>query len=476
MEENNPLKAKQVDHLILLVGGNPLPNAVSGRVLLKPDGTITLIHSDGKYGTFNIAQNLQNWFTKQGFKPATLVGVRESDADSITMAIQNALKTVSHNFVVGLNYTGGTKAMAVHAYRAMERWAKERLATQPIYTYLDARTLSLIVDPPHPDQGKHYVGRAMKIELDDLLSLHGWSWKEPPTTQPFLPLISEALRQVYLDTNALQIWEKWKQDILIANCAKDDDKEKRETLFIKLRETLNLCNAEEDTKQALEYIEQFALKNSDEQIKWRPNGKLRAIRLPWPTDPLLKDLTVTMQQELGNSNSQLNLAEAAKRCGKDLEDICDWLKGGFWLETVALQTLKAIEHEFHLHSVSMNLLPRLPSSPPKSSLFEFDVIAMRGYQLFAFSCSTDTDSPKNKGGKARLKKRLFEAYIRARQLGGDEARVALVCCADKPDELEREMYRALDAEGRIKVFGQEHLANLTAYLQAWIEEQSKEDV
>lgn len=35
----------QVDHLILLVGGNPLPNAVAGKLLARSGGTITLLHS-----------------------------------------------------------------------------------------------------------------------------------------------------------------------------------------------------------------------------------------------------------------------------------------------------------------------------------------------------------------------------------------------------------------------------------------------
>ena len=34
-EDEKTLEGKTVDHLILLVGGNPLPNAVAGRLLVK---------------------------------------------------------------------------------------------------------------------------------------------------------------------------------------------------------------------------------------------------------------------------------------------------------------------------------------------------------------------------------------------------------------------------------------------------------
>jgi hypothetical protein len=94
-----------------------------------------------------------------------------------------------------------------------------------------------------------------------------------------------------------------------------------------------------------------------------------------------------------------------------------------------------------------------------------DVIALRGYQLFAFSCSTDKKKPL-------LKLKLFEAYIRARQLGGDEARVALVCCSNDPEGLEHEMRRDVDPEGRIRVFGRKHLADLKVHIESWIRSQS----
>lgn len=430
----------ECDHLILLVGGNPLPNAVAGKLLAKQDTAITLIHSKGergneedKHGTFRIAQKLQGWFSKQGFKQATLVGVHESDAESIMTAVQNALKQVDHHSTVGLHYTGGTKAMAVHAYRATETWAKENHAT-PCYTYLDAHTLSLSIDPPHPQQDQRYVGRSVKIELENLLDLHSWSWKEPPTTQPFLPTISEALHQVYQDKDSREAWNTWKKDVLMTLCTRQENRE-----------------------------------------KWLPPSKLREISLPMPTHMHLQNVTAAMQKELGGNDGQLSLAEAAKRCGykeKEIEKVCKWLNGGFWLETVVLQALQALEQACYLHDISMNLLPRFPDSPPQNNVFEFDVVALRGYQLFAFSCGTDSETEK--GGRERLKLKLVEAYVRARQIGGDEARVALVCCAEKPHELEQEMYHALDAEGRIKVFGQQQLANLTEEIQAWVEEQSKE--
>ena len=59
--------------------------------------------------------------------------------------------------------------------------------------------------------------------------------------------------------------------------------------------------------------------------------------------------------------------------------------------------------------------------------FELDVVAVLGYQIVVVSCTVDNDPKliKNKG---------MEAIIRARQLGGDEAR-AVVLCSSHPNDV-----------------------------------------
>jgi len=98
--------------------------------------------------------------------------------------------------------------------------------------------------------------------------------------------------------------------------------------------------------------------------------------------------------------------------------------------------------------------------------FEVDVVARRGYQLFAFACTTTKT-------KKETKLKLFEVYVRARQLGGDEARIALVCSFPCAKLLQDELERDIDAEGRIKVFGQGSLDSLKPAIGRWIKEQSR---
>ena len=96
--------------------------------------------------------------------------------------------------------------------------------------------------------------------------------------------------------------------------------------------------------------------------------------------------------------------------------------------------------------------------------FDLDVAVMRSYQLFAFSCIVSND-PQS------CKDHLMEVYVRARQAGGDEARVGLVCMYDDAPALQAEVESNLDAAGKIRVFGQNNLSSLNTYIAQWLDQQ-----
>src|SRR5712692_3676922 len=187
--EMSDIRDYQVDHLLLLVGSNPVPNAVAGKLLTTTThyyeaqvlhgrvpnavagklltttaGTITLIHSaDG----LDLAERLQSWFVRAGYSDANvgLEEIKESDALSVSKCVQDVLDGYKSQVLeerkrgsntankvgtvrVGLNYTGGTKVMSVHAYLALKSWIenKDREAIfnrHPVFSYLDARTIQM---------------------------------------------------------------------------------------------------------------------------------------------------------------------------------------------------------------------------------------------------------------------------------------------------------------------------------------------
>src|SRR5450759_2043811 len=136
------LSAYRVNHLILLVGGNPLPNWVAARLLLKDSSEaqgqprkIWLLHSDGSDGepsTKEIAQRLKKLLCKHLFpqiedcgasnqettpEGIVLVGIPSADKIGIENHLPQIIQGLKGHSRIGLNYTGGTKPMAVHVYR-----------------------------------------------------------------------------------------------------------------------------------------------------------------------------------------------------------------------------------------------------------------------------------------------------------------------------------------------------------------------
>lgn len=94
--------------------------------------------------------------------------------------------------------------------------------------------------------------------------------------------------------------------------------------------------------------------------------------------------------------------------------------------------------------------------------FEFDVAFMREYQLFALSCTTTHY-------RGLCKQKLFEASLRARQLGGAEARVGLVCCHHDPQGIKAEL-EVMTRNRKLAVFGRQDLGNLGQKITNWIAE------
>lgn len=397
----NPFSRYQTDTLILLVGGNPLPNYVAAQLLAEQKTHLLLVYSQG---TSEQCTRLKKTLRARGYQTINEHQVEESDPANIGTKLGVALQKCTGS--VGLNYTGGTKAMAVHAYRTLERASG---LTRRIYSYLDARTLQMWFTDEENNSPSLPIGTRVPVSLAELLELHGLEKRKREMSEEVRwPATTEVLAALHADAERHKAWRAWCNTVL-----RDPEKEGdfRSTGSLKIQTTEGIPD----------------------------DGVIQAIEA---------DTGLTLPVSLGE------LWQLKK-------DVNKWLDGQ-WFEEYVFRHLKTLRQECDLNDLKMTINPAIGSSD-----FEFDVGCMRGHQFFGLSCTTDDG--ERKGGEARLKSKLLEASVRAEQLGGSEACFALVCCADsdKVEKLKDQMI-GLPGDSRMHVFGRGDLLNLQAHMREWI--------
>jgi hypothetical protein len=384
-------EAYRADQLILLVGENPLPNWIAAQLLIKDGGTFHLIYSNE---THKIAQRLRDRLTGD----VRLLQVNPTDAEDIHWQLHRHLR--AYQGALGLHYTGGTKAMAVHTYQAVTA-IQERRSEPAVFSYLDAEAFLLRIDP----NWKEPVLFEVKPQLEDLAALHGARLRKnhPNRRDKLWGLNTAKALAVTAAAGNLLAWQCWLNGLFKA----------------------------------------FADANTTS--------------VAMPDDPALSSVRQGLYQDL---NLPPHIAALPRNVIDQLKPKTKWFNGE-WLEHYILDQFLQIASATRVHDCGMSLAT--DQRRGKSDFdFEFDVAAMRGYQFFGLSCTTNSD-------KDTAKQKLFEAYIRARQLGGDEARVGLVCAYEDVYSFEQQILQSWRAKGRIKVFGPEIWPELARHLAEWLE-------
>ena len=440
----------QVDRLLLLIGENPLPSYVAARTLLKAGGTPYLVYTSH---TKEQADRVRDLLRARSptLQPCQYIALGDYESDSyyIQKEIQEAIKPhIQEKW--GLNYTGGTKPMAAHAYRALLK-----LQPHAVFSYLDPRRLEMCIDREEGERIRKKV--ELEILLTDLFELYSLKLQSSPTTQAILPDAAHAFaHQFHHDKLLADSWRNWCNGTLRKLAKKkNSDKWLSKTDLQRLELPLTYVLLEEQDL-------------SDEistGLQKHFNADVNCLSLQIARYKGLSDkIKAVLQKYFAASANTLSLQQAKEQGGfQEHEHLCKWLDG-IWLEHYTLQQVQSIAAEYNIHDSALSFPIKNPQTGKDK--FELDVAFMRGYQLFAISCTTDS-SP------GLCKSKLFEAYLRAKQLGGDEARVALVCCSDQPDALKRQLEVMLE-NPQIRVFGREHLSNLANEIAAWIEALDRE--
>jgi hypothetical protein len=424
MSDSN-LARYQADHLFLLVGENSLPNYVAARLLRFSETKLHLIHSTS---TSSVTDRLKA--ALGGAIETISLTDKQADGFYIYRKIQDHLKALHKrgdlNGSIGLHYTGGTKAMAVHAYRSLLDWQKKRTGSQSvIFSYLDPYQLKLCIDN-HLSQSVQEISVSTAInpppDLETILLLHGLEQKLKPDSEPILADAAKEL--VFLDERDRNNFRFWS----FQNLGKEDAPIRKPR---KAKRTI-----EDNWKNESE------LKNYDLEISTLPNSIKRLFH-----------------KYLDVSHDTLQLGNTSAKAEMTCSELCDWLSGQ-WLEHAVMSLVLELVDDYGLHDVARSLKIKDPNTKRVDHQFEFDVVFLHGYQLFGISCTTSKDNPT-------CKLKLFEAYSRAQQLGGDEVRIALICTHENPDRLQKELNLVRD-DPKVLVVGNDGLHQLKAKLEDWI--------
>lgn len=391
------------DSLILLEGTNPLPNYVVATYFLKNNPALThifIVYSEERKtqkGTLTYAENLKEVIQRS----YTNVEIHLIPIEDVTRGkvieknITDKLYELSPSKKFHLNYTGGTKAMGIHAYRTIQGYCSKVRCSDCSFSYLDARSFKLVGDEEGPVSDD--LRREIIISLEDLLFLHG------------LKRIDQKSDFEFSDT--LKIFE----DLINQDSLKE--------IFSSYRR------------------ENFLNNNKLIRKKSEITNAFRQMKL---TQPLLSIL-LSMPQEYQFFDQDGNFKEPVSN--KALEKAIKFIDGT-WLEYYVFKTLS---EGFKDYEINQNLVIRDLNWPP-GQRFEIDVALMNGYQLIGISCTTSDEIShcKNKG---------FEVLLRVRQMGGDEARAVLITRLEgaQKDNLNEELKIDTGGKDNILVLGEEDL-------------------
>ncbi|MEH1992112.1 Card1-like endonuclease domain-containing protein [Nostoc sp.] len=410
------LNNHKVDHLFLLVGENPLPNYVAARTLLREDGIVYLVFTNQTKNQKNCLLGVDGLAGYKIKRKEIDLANYESNSYHIRERVQKQIKSLSPGSV-GLNYTGGTKAMAVHAYKAVQE-----LKPDAVFSYLDPRSLKMCIEQQSNKTLEFDVH--LKLSFEEMFKLHNrnyWLESNPPDKEGILPDAAAKILEIYQDETLAENWKLW-----------------RKTQLRRLT------------------------KNGD---YWKTEEEIKNIK-SIPLQELCQPIKDILRQELDTSATEIRLDITRRKGFKSFRQICEWLDGT-WLESYVLKQVQNIKNEYDIKDCMMSFhIKDTNIGKGWRERFEFDVAFIKSYQLFAISCTTSKDHKL-------CKQKLFEAHLRARQLGGDEARVALVCLSEQPGWIRDEVRFAI-SDKKIKIFGSSDLTNLADGIADWIESNNEE--
>lgn len=423
-------KSYDFSDLVLLIGTNPLPNFVVAKYFIENNPSlkrIWMIISDGtpmQPSTEKLADNLRAVLTEINDKikfPKTFsitdIGDAESIYDTVVKMHQAIIK--SENLTkVHLNYTGGTKPMSVHVYRAIE----EKFEEFGEFSYLDARDFKLKMDR-QKSKTISELRKKVDISILELIKLHDCDEandfkKNKKKTLATIKELEPAKK--YLE--ALIGTENWQNKLLEFS-----------TKGYQLKTIVEDMYANKKNSSWENRIQDYV---DNEHI-------LEAMRLIPEEYRLLQDDGKIVPKNGGDK--------------KKKEKTADFF-GGVWLEHYIYEFLNTKIIEMNegkvvSQSIAIETDVSIKAENTQSKGFQIDVLMINGYQVCGISCTTAARQDICKG-------KSFEIIHRSQQFGGEEGKALLICFLSNEliEDFESDIKSHTSAESKFMVLGIDDLA------------------
>ncbi|ALA68996.1 hypothetical protein GT50_01520 [Geobacillus stearothermophilus 10] len=359
----------KVNVLICTIGSNPLPIYVTTQYLMqknrndvdelpKPD-RLLFVHTKN---TKRVFTNLKNKIGGLNRIIGIDLGDGERDRDEVMSKLTNELSKLEESCdieSIHLFYTGGTKPMSVFSFLAVEEFARER-NIRKIYSDL------------HPEHAQITVGRKVfpfsdgkdlrdyiHLAIKDLFELHDMQISEQGKDQmTFEQVDIVRFANKIIDIIKDPSYSSWRHSL--------------DRMMKRVSEKEKLSRKEIEKSQ------------TDYEYVWKE----------------VKDVFPIHWYE---SSKSVKLFKTS----------IEFLHGK-WLEEYMLYAIRKIKSDVGLSEVRQGIEARYKSRP-----CELDVVAMKGYQMYLFTCTTSSEI-------GLVKQKAFEALHRAEQLGGSHAKVVMV--------------------------------------------------
>ena len=472
-KQSDPLREYRTKNLLLLMGTNPLPNYVAAKLLCCEHTRLHLVITPETGREYcaspePIRQPIHKRLIKLlGGNPndeLQYIHVHSIDPNAIFQKVHARVLETDGSW--GLHYTGGKKVMAIHADRAMEAAIEKKRTTNKsepagVYSYLDAATRQLIIDPRdmQPSASLPFI-LSEPVTLWQLLELHGQPQRKVEEIKtfaegdrktlaaslhrtPFKPKAATALTIAWL--THLSEMKQWVADNLDFDSSRflrelyKSPIDNRNDLSAFLRDALRFTTCIDPTEQD----------SKNKTKRWVKKNKLA------------RTVDVKLPDFVGADLGGKSIGELAETWGEKQGHIVNWLHG-IWLEHYVLAQLEKIKAACCINDYLLGLESNIwQVDNPKADVFESDVLVMQGHRLHYISVTRDDT-------KKLCKSKLFEAHVRAQQLGGEHAKAALVAFYKHPAKVENEFYD--ERLAKVKVFGPGELrdpAIFQAALKTW---------